>query len=70
MPTWVVQGTGDEICPEEFARSLVEGLRELGAKQTPSFDTSVSNKTRSFDKTGSGHTLEKLTKRGIFNLFN
>ena len=56
MPTWVVQGTGDEICPEEFARSLVEGLRELGAKQTPSFDTSVSNETRSFGKTGSGHT--------------
>ena len=24
--TWVVQGTGDEVCPEKFAQELVAGL--------------------------------------------
>ena len=27
-PTWVVQGTGDEVCPEKFAQQLVAGLEE------------------------------------------
>ena len=25
MRTWVVQGTGDEVCPEKFAEELVAG---------------------------------------------
>ena len=37
MPTWVVQGTGDEICPQEFARSLVSGLEALGVLQAAHF---------------------------------
>ena len=26
LPTWVVQGTGDEVCPEIFAQSLVQAM--------------------------------------------
>ena len=26
VPTWVVQGTGDEVCPEVFAQQLVTAL--------------------------------------------
>ena len=32
VPTWVVQGTGDEVCPEKFAQQLVEGLKQAGVK--------------------------------------
>jgi proline iminopeptidase len=28
--TWVVQGTGDEVCPDKFARELVEKLKAEG----------------------------------------
>jgi predicted esterase len=28
--TWVVQGTGDEVCPEKYAEQLVEGLKSNG----------------------------------------
>ena len=28
--TWVVQGTGDEVCPEKFAQELVAGLEAEG----------------------------------------
>ncbi|KAK3277525.1 hypothetical protein CYMTET_14476 [Cymbomonas tetramitiformis] len=30
VPTWVVQGTGDEVCPEKFAQMLVAGLAAAG----------------------------------------
>jgi pimeloyl-ACP methyl ester carboxylesterase len=30
VPTWVVQGTGDEVCPDTFARQLVARLQEVG----------------------------------------
>jgi len=30
VQTWVVQGTGDEVCPERFAKSLVDRLKEEG----------------------------------------
>jgi len=30
VPTWVVQGTGDEICPEKFARLLTAALGDAG----------------------------------------
>eukprot|EP00931_Biecheleriopsis_adriatica_P043593 TRINITY_DN24918_c0_g1_i2.p1 TRINITY_DN24918_c0_g1~~TRINITY_DN24918_c0_g1_i2.p1 ORF type:complete len:406 (-),score=85.76 TRINITY_DN24918_c0_g1_i2:73-1236(-) len=30
IPTWVVQGTGDAVCPERFAQELVEALRQTG----------------------------------------
>jgi proline iminopeptidase len=29
-PTWVVQGLGDAVCPEAFARVLVKGLDDAG----------------------------------------
>jgi len=30
LKTWVVQGTGDAVCPEKFARTLVAGLERTG----------------------------------------
>lgn len=30
VPVWVVQGTGDAVCPEIFAKKLVDRLRERG----------------------------------------
>jgi len=35
--TWVVQGTGDEICPEIFAQQLVEGLESARVPHTAYF---------------------------------
>ena len=37
VPTWVVQGNGDEICPEEFARALVHRLEKLGVLEGAHF---------------------------------
>ena len=35
--TWVVQGTGDEVCPDKFARELVEKLKIEGIPHTSHF---------------------------------
>lgn len=35
--TWVVQGTGDEVCPDRFARQLVDRLREEGVAHQAHF---------------------------------
>ena len=35
--TWVVQGTGDEVCPDKFARELVEKLKVEGIPHTAHF---------------------------------
>lgn len=35
--TWVVQGTGDEVCPEVFAQQLVAGLKEANVPHTAYF---------------------------------
>lgn len=37
VPTWVVQGTGDEVCPEIFAQQFVERLVEVGVKHEAHF---------------------------------
>ena len=37
VKTWVVQGTGDEICPEKFAQSLVASLEVLGVLEQAHF---------------------------------
>ena len=37
VPTWVVQGKGDEICPEEFAQALVHSLEQLGVLEDAHF---------------------------------
>ena len=37
VPTWVVQGTGDEVCPELFAQQLVEGLAAAGVAHEAHF---------------------------------
>ena len=36
MDTWVVQGTGDAVCPEEFARELVAQMRAIRDALEPS----------------------------------
>jgi len=38
MDTWVVQGTGDAVCPEEFARELVAQMRAIRDALEPSED--------------------------------
>ena len=35
--TWVVQGAGDEVCPDKFARILVAKLEEEGIPHTAHF---------------------------------
>ena len=35
--TWVVQGTGDEVCPEGFARQLAAGLTAANVPHTAYF---------------------------------
>ena len=35
--TWVVQGTGDEVCPDKFARELVEKLKAESIPHTSHF---------------------------------
>ena len=35
--TWVVQGTGDEVCPEVFAQTLVAGLKDANVPHTAYF---------------------------------
>ena len=35
--TWIAQGTGDEVCPETFARQLVAGLEAAGVPHTAYF---------------------------------
>jgi proline iminopeptidase len=35
--TWVVQGTGDEVCPEVFAQQLVAGLEAAGVPHKAHF---------------------------------
>ena len=35
--TWVVQGTGDEVCPDRFARELVSKLEREGIPHTAHF---------------------------------
>jgi len=30
VPVWVVQGTGDAVCPDKFARRLVDKLDAAG----------------------------------------
>jgi len=35
--TWVVQGTGDVVCPDKFARELVEKLKAEGIPHTSHF---------------------------------
>ena len=37
VPTWVVQGTGDAVCPDKFAKMLVEKLEEVGVLQNAYF---------------------------------
>ena len=37
LPTWVVQGTGDEVCPEIFAQGLVQALKAAGVPTTAHF---------------------------------
>ena len=37
IPTWVVQGTGDEVCPEIYAQQLVARLKEVGCPVTAYF---------------------------------
>lgn len=34
VPTWVVQGLGDAVCPEKYARDLQKVLEEIGALQS------------------------------------
>ena len=35
--TWVVQGVGDEVCPDKFARELVSKLEREGIPHTAHF---------------------------------
>ena len=35
--TWIAQGTGDEVCPETFARQLAAGLEAAGVPLTAYF---------------------------------
>jgi len=37
VPTWVCQGTGDEVCPEKFAQQLCLKLDEVGVQHTDHF---------------------------------
>lgn len=37
VPTWVVQGTGDAVCPDIFARRLATALEDAGALRTAYF---------------------------------
>ena len=37
MQTWVVQGLGDEVCPEVFAQGLVTALKEAEVPTTAHF---------------------------------
>lgn len=37
IPTWVVQGLGDAVCPEKYARDLQKVLEEIGALQSAHF---------------------------------
>lgn len=37
MPVWVVQGTGDGVCPDEFARNLVQCLDDAGIANNSRF---------------------------------
>lgn len=37
VPVWVVQGTGDAVCPDKFARMLVTELEKAGVLQTAYF---------------------------------
>ena len=37
MRTWVAQGTGDEVCPEIYAKQLVADLAAAGVPHTAYF---------------------------------
>ena len=37
MPIWVVQGTGDGVCPDVYARQLVESFDKAGIRHTSRF---------------------------------
>lgn len=37
VPTWVVQGMGDEVCPEVYAQQLVARLAEAGCPHQAHF---------------------------------
>ena len=37
VPTWVVQGAGDAVCPEKYARDLVKELEDAGVLQSSWF---------------------------------
>merc|ERR1712232_1230425 len=37
VPTWVVQGTGDVVCPDTYARHLVAGLEADGVPHKAHF---------------------------------
>lgn len=37
IPTWVIQGTGDEVCPDVYARQLVARLEEAGVPHVAHF---------------------------------
>jgi len=37
VPTWVVQGTGDEVCPDTFARGLVAKMEAAGVPHRAAF---------------------------------
>jgi proline iminopeptidase len=37
LPTWVVQGTADEVCPVDYAQQLVTRLEEAGCPHTAYF---------------------------------
>ena len=67
--TWVVQGTGDEVCPEVFAQQLVAGLKAAEVPHTAYFfDAGHSAKSdgmskmlrRCVDEFGSGAPMASL----------
>ena len=37
VPTWVVQGAGDAVCPEKYARDLVKELGDTGVLKSSWF---------------------------------
>ena len=47
VPTWVVQGTDDAICPDKFARRLVKRLEEEGVLENAYFVNNAGHKSSS-----------------------
>lgn len=47
VPVWVVQGTGDAVCPDRFARRLATRLEEAGA--LPSWTRDTRRAPREFE---------------------